>query len=217
MSTLRADAKIKLDKLNLNLVGETLLPTTCDIALKEWAVFVKALEQGGQILLLRKGGIREEGRSFTPAHSSFLLFPTYEHQREDLLKEPYRKNLIPPSGMGAKPENVTFTHWAQQAEVINLSEEEALTRISPYHIWTNDYAQKRLRWKPSQPLSLMLLRVYRLGNPQTVANLPAYGGCKSWVSLESEIPLGRLTPVMSEEEFQTTVAEIKDALLPSLV
>lgn len=194
-----------------------MLPATCDIALKEWAVFVKALEQGGQILLLRKGGIREEGRSFTPAHPSFLLFPTYEHQREDLLKEPYRKDLMPPPGMGHKPENVTFTHWAKQAEVIPLSEEEALTRISPYHIWTDDYARKRLRWKPSQPLSLMLLRVYRLDNPQTVANLPAYGGCKSWVSLESGIPLGNLTAVMPEEEFHRTVAEIKETLQPSLV
>ena len=34
-----------------------LLPPMSDMALKEWAVAVKAMGRGDQILLLRKGGI----------------------------------------------------------------------------------------------------------------------------------------------------------------
>ena len=194
-----------------------MLPSACGVALKEWAVFVTALEQGSQILLLRKGGIREEGKDFRPLYQEFVLYPTYEHQREDLLKEPYRKGLGSSLDLRPNPEHITFTHWAKLEEVIELSEEDAVTRVSPYHIWTDDYARKRLHWKPRNPLSLMLLRVYRLADPQEVAYLPRYGGCKSWVQLESEVPLGHLTPVMPEQEFRATVANVKDALAPSPV
>ncbi len=187
------------------------LPPNCRIALKEWAAFVAALQQGGQLLLLRKGGIREEGKKFLPAHPSFLLFPTYEHQKKDLLKPPFQANVELPAN-GAKPSTVTFTHWAKLHEAIEISEENALESISPFHIWSDDYAHKRLRWKPRQPLWLLILRVYSLGEPETVPNLPAYGGCKSWITLQEPVPLGDLTPVMSETEFNNAVAQIKKAL-----
>lgn len=192
------------------------LPSTCSVALKEWAAFVAALQQGGQLLLLRKGGIREEGKKFIPAHPSFLLFPTYEHQKKDLLKPPFQANVELPAN-GARPPAVTLTHWAKLHEAIEISEEDALQSISPFHIWSDDYAHKRLRWKPRQPLWLLILRVYSLGEPQTVPNLPAYGGCKSWITLREPVSLGELTPVMSEAEFNNAVAQIKKTLDPSAV
>ncbi|MCH8298299.1 MAG: DUF1802 family protein, partial [Chloroflexi bacterium] len=33
-----------------------MLPSNCQMALKEWAVTVEAMAQGDQVLLLRKGG-----------------------------------------------------------------------------------------------------------------------------------------------------------------
>ena len=50
-----------------------MLPDQCQIALKEWAVTVESLAQGQQILLLRKGGIHEEGKDFKVMD----LFPSY--------------------------------------------------------------------------------------------------------------------------------------------
>jgi len=44
-------------------------------ALKEWAVAVDALEQGKTIMLLRKGGIHEQGGRFKVAHNQILLYP----------------------------------------------------------------------------------------------------------------------------------------------
>ena len=64
-----------------------------NIALKEWAVTIKALDEGIQTILFRKGGIHEEGREFRIEHNRFLLYPTYEHQREELLKDKFRKEL----------------------------------------------------------------------------------------------------------------------------
>ena len=194
----------------------TAMPETCQIALKEWAAFVVALQQGGQLLLLRKGGIREEGKKFIPAHPSFLLFPTYEHQKKDLLKPPFQANVELPAN-GAKPSAVTLTHWAKLHEAIEISGEDALKSISPFHIWSDDYAHKRLRWKPRQPLWLLILRVYSLDEPRTIPNLPAYGGCKSWITLREPLSLGSLTPVMLETEFNNAVAQIKKTLDASTI
>ena len=43
------------------------------IALKEWAVNVRALSEGEQLLTLRKGGIHENGRAFALDHDRFFL------------------------------------------------------------------------------------------------------------------------------------------------
>ncbi len=189
-----------------------MLPDHCQMALKEWAVTVKALAQGRQVLLLRKGGIHEEGKDFQVIHPQFLLYPTYEHQREDLLKPEYQPSLSrllsesPPGG------TITFTHWTQVAEVIEVSEQEKVDNLSPHYIWTDAYAQSRLRWKPMLPLSVMLLRVYRMEGPFSVPLIPEYGGCTSWVDILPRVDLGRLQPVLSDQEFQRQVDQIKGSL-----
>lgn len=50
-------------------------------ALKEWAVVVDALGAGGQIIILRKGSLREERDGFTVEQPEFLLFPTLFHSQ----------------------------------------------------------------------------------------------------------------------------------------
>lgn len=184
----------------------------CRIALKEWAVAVKALDRGEQIMLLRKGGIREEGKDFRVIHPEFLLYPTFEHQKDELLQEKYHQDLRQVLSEAQGGETITFSHWAGVEEVIELTEQDKLDTLSPYHIWSDDYAQKRLHWKPKSPLSVMLLRIHRLEEPQTVPYLPSYGGCKSWVELSEDLPLGHLTPVLAEEDFRSKVGEVKAAL-----
>ena len=61
-------------------------PDKCQMALKEWAITCEAIGRGEQILLLRKGGIHEDSKDFRVIHREFLLYPTYEHQKADLLR-----------------------------------------------------------------------------------------------------------------------------------
>ena len=61
-------------------------PAICQMALKEWAVTCQALARGEQVLLLRKGGIHEDSKDFRVIHREFLLYPTYEHQKRELLQ-----------------------------------------------------------------------------------------------------------------------------------
>ena len=182
------------------------------MALKEWAVTVRALAQGTQVLLLRKGGIHETDKDFRVIHPEFLLYPTYEHQREDLLKEGYQADLRQVLDERRQENQITFTHWARVEETIQVSQQDKVDDLSPHHIWTNEYAQSRLRWKPMLPLSILLLRVYSLENPVSVPHLPEYSGCTSWVDILDRVSLGRLQPVLSDEGFLLQVDEIKGCL-----
>ena len=189
-----------------------MLPDHCQMALKEWAVTVNALAQGRQILLLRKGGIHEEGKDFRVIHPEFLLHPTYEHQREDLLKPEHQPSLSRLLSESPPGDTINFTHWAQVAEVIEVSEQEKVDDLSPHYIWTDAYAQSRLRWKPMLPLSVMLLRVYRMERPVSVPLIPEYHGCTSWVDILPRVDLGHLQPVISQQEFQRQVDQVKGSL-----
>ena len=189
-----------------------MLPEQCHIALKEWAVTEQALAQGQQILLLRKGGIHESGKNFQVIHPEFLLYPTYEHQRNDLLKETYQASL---RGVLEEPrheDRITFSHWTRVEETIEISQQKDVDDLSPHYIWTEAYAQSRLRWKPMLPLSVMLLRVYRLEEQVTVPFQPEYRGCTSWVEVLDHVALGSMQPVLTDHEFRDKVDEIKECL-----
>ena len=63
------------------------------IAFKEWSVTVRALAEGEQLVTLRKGGIREENKHFELEHERFFLYPTFDHQRNDLVRESHHPEL----------------------------------------------------------------------------------------------------------------------------
>jgi hypothetical protein len=187
-------------------------PEQCHIALKEWAVTVQALARGEQILLLRKGGIHESSKDFRVLHPEFLLYPTYEHQKAELLQPAYQPALEALLEQARDPGEITFTHFARMEEAVELSDQGKVDDLEPHYIWTTAYAQSRLHWKPMLPLSVMLLRVYRLETPVTVPWLPEYGGCTSWVEDLVEVPLGNMEPVISDEEFRRRVDDVKGSL-----
>ncbi len=189
-----------------------MLPNNCQMALKEWAITIEAMAQGDQVLLLRKGGIHEDGKDFRVIHREFLFYPTYLHQKEDLLQpshQPALRKLLEQPQSGDK---VTFTYWAKAEEVLEISDQEKVDDLEPHYIWTTAYAQSRLHWKPMLPLSVLLLRVYKLEQPVTVSYLPEYGGCTSWVEVLSDVNLGKMEPALDDAEFQRRVDDIKGSL-----
>lgn len=177
-------------------------------ALKEWQIAVESLEQGDTILLLRKGGIREAGGKFAIAHDRVLLYPTFEHQKSHLLKPAYAERVRSvPSGW--HPETVRIGAWANITETFQVRAGDQMTALLPFHIWNQDFVTERLQWKASQPLSVLLLRVYRLPQPQVIPFNPLYGGCKSWIDLVEPIELDTQLPVLSDREYAEQVAQIR--------
>ena len=151
-------------------------------ALKEWAAIVHALLEGEQVIDVRKGGLREDGRHFELSSRRLWLYPTAEHQRPELLKPAYRHwvDLATASPVG---ESITIAGWADVTDVAMISEPEHLEAIASKLIWTDEYASSRLKWKKRDPLWVLVLRAHRLDEPITVPWVEEYGGCTSWVTL----------------------------------
>lgn len=192
--------------------GHQMLPNESQIAFKEWAVTVDALAKGQQLFLLRKGGIHESTKDFRVAHPEFLLYPTYEHQNKDLLKPASQPLLQQTLLHPQSKDTITFSYWAQVTETIKVLEPQKVQELSQYHIWTDEYADSRLRWKPTVPLSIMLLRVYQLESPVTIPWIKEYSGCTSWVEIMPRVSLGHLSPAIDKTEYQRQVVEIKGSL-----
>ena len=189
----------------------TLLPPEWDLALKEWAGGRKALGEGKQVLILRKGGIHKDDKEFRVVHPEFLLYPTYEHQNAELIKDDFAEDLAQTLAEDDIPGLVTLSYWCTVTDKFEVSEQEALDGIARHHIWTTDYAQKRLHWRPKQPLTVALLRVYALQQPQALPILDEFAGCRSWVDLRQDLPLGYMTPALSDEAYQERADVIRRA------
>ena len=189
-----------------------MLPNNCQMALKEWAITIEAMAQGDQVLLLRKGGIHEDGKDFRVIHREFLFYPTYLHQKEDLLQPSHQPALRKLLEQPQDDTKIIFSYWAKAEEVLEISDQNNVDDLEPHYIWTTTYAQSRLHWKPMLPLSVLLLRVYKLEQPVTVSYLPEYGGCTSWVEILANVNLGKLEQVLNDAEFQRRVDDIKDCL-----
>ena len=152
-------------------------------AFKEWAVIVRALLEGEQILDVRKGGLREDGRHFGVQSPRCWLYPTAEHQRSELLKPAYRHTieLSPGSRVG---DPIRIEGWADVVGVARLTEPDDLAKLDSKLIWAHDYAESRLKWKRRDPLWVLAVRAYRLAEPLEVPWSDEYGGCTSWVEVE---------------------------------
>ena len=186
-----------------------------NIALKEWAVTIKALDEGIQTILFRKGGIHEEGREFRIEYDRFLLYPTYEHQREESLKDKFRKQLYTILNDSYDTNTLKIRNWATISHIAEITQMAQINALSPYYVWNNDYLYERLKWRPRKPLNMLILRVYRLLEPKTIEILPEYSGCKSWVNINKEFSIVESRPILSDHEFNQNLKKIKAVLQKS--
>ncbi|MGH2844306.1 MAG: DUF1802 family protein [Solirubrobacteraceae bacterium] len=195
------------------------------IAFKEWAVTVRALAEGEQLLTLRKSAVREPEGHFGLEHDRFFLYPTFENQRADLVRESHRPELVraleegvwsdcepSPSAMLRdveinQPDRVRIRAWAEVAAQYTISDRRAVDALSPFYVWTPDYAERRLEWKRRHPLHVVVLRTYRIPRPVTVKVRDEYGGARSWLELTRELPFEG-TPVLCDDEFDRASEEI---------
>ena len=167
-------------------------------ALKEWAVAVRALERGETALVVRKGGIRE--KAFAVPKTRFLFFGGYEHQKPEQLKPLYH-DLLRSIPQRKDDGPVLFTSFAEVEAAHEISETDELEALDPYHVWTHDYAESRLKWRPKKPLTVLVLRVHLLDEPVELPYSPSYGGCKSWIELEESVSTTGSRPALDDAAF----------------
>lgn len=180
--------------------------------LKEWAVAINALRDGDGMITVRKGGIREDAREFRMEHRQFAFFPTYEHQNPQQLQDRYLPRLDATLAAAPPPGILRVDTWAEVTDVIEVREHRAVSALSDFYVFSEAYALERLQWRPKKPLHVLLLRVYRLPEAMNLDLLPAYGGCKSWIELASEVPLDRTQPALDDAAYEALRARALTAL-----
>jgi hypothetical protein len=195
---------------------QTLTQTTAGLAaFKEWAVSCDALAQGKQVMLFRKGGIKEKNHVFKVEHPHFFLYPTYEHQDPGSIKGQYQDLLQ--ASLAAKPElgEVKVSHWAQVDEAIAMTSMEPVLKQAANHIFSDDCIKARWEWQSAKPLWLLLLRVYQLERPLNLEVLEDYTGCRSWIDLQLKPELASALPckpVLDDTAYNALAAKVKALL-----
>jgi hypothetical protein len=204
---------------------------TTTAALKEWAVVCKALEEGRQVILLRKGGIMEYRQGFEVKHTDFFLYPTFEHQSKESLQPNYVNKLDTVLQNAPVNNRNRITSCAAVVLVKEITNKSVLGRLEKYHIWNDQYINVRFSYNPKRPLNVVVLRVYKMNTPLEVDVKPELTGCKSWIPVQLLLSDTKLQqdydnqsgsaidiikpdckPVFNDSEFTEIVTELQEVL-----
>ena len=184
------------------------IPPTSRYALKEWAVVVKALAQGRQTILLRKGGILEDRDGFTTEHREFFLYPTYLHEHADRILPSQIHRLEEALRFQPPEDRVFLSVFATVEETVFLTELDRLEKLRPYHILSDDEVRARFEYRGKPGLHVILLRVYRLEQAIELPVTPDFAGCKSWVDLGGDLSTSESRPALDDAAYRRQMESV---------
>jgi hypothetical protein len=173
-------------------------------AFKEWAVVCRALALGRQALILRKGGIAEDGGAFRVEHERFWLYPTFVHQQADGIVPEARPLLEQALAERPHAGTLRLTHFAEVAGTWQASELAQVERLAGLHCWSPETVRARFAYR-RPGLFVLAVRVVRVPRPLDLPEAPAYAGCKSWLELDQDAPTDGATPVLDDAAFASVV------------
>ena len=177
-------------------------------AFKEWAVICEALALGKQSILLRKGGIAED---FAVEETRFWLYPTFVHQQNNGIQDDAKSLLEqvlanrPPAG------KVGLQLWAENIRAYQIRDELPAMMLSHLHHWSDETVRKRFNYR-HPGLFVLVVRVHGMPNPIDIDVRPEYEGCRSWVTLDRELPTKGSAPVIDDASFRVLQRQL-DLLL----
>lgn len=179
-------------------------PPELTLALKEWAVTQRALLEGHQIVLLRKGGIIEDTGDFDLRADTFLLYPTYAHETERAgdVQPCFGQWLGEEEARKTDAAHIRIESFAQATDVVRVGSPQTLIRPMPQHIWSPQFIQGRFDWEPYKPVFVLLLRAYALTAPSVIPTRREYGGCRSWVTLDAPFSTQGAVPAVSDDTWE---------------
>jgi hypothetical protein len=213
---------------DVSLEGVKIINATT-AALKEWAIVCKALEEGRQVILLRKGGIMEYKQGFEVKHSDFFLYPTFEHQSKESLQPDYVNKLDIVLKNAPKNSRNRISSCAAVVQVMEITDKSVFRRLEKYHVWNDHYINIRMSYNPKKPMNVVVLRVYKMNSPLEVEIKSELTGCKSWIPIRLSLcetklkaqksPVSAIDmvkedcqPVFNDSEFREIVTELQEVL-----
>ena len=172
----------------------------------------KALAEGRQAIVLRKGGIAEKSGEFQVEHTRFWLYPTYVHQQRDgVTRGRAAAAGAGGGGTAAAGRRPADALRGSDSGVYHLHNLPAALLLGGMHCLSAATVKSRFEYK-HPGLFVLPVRVYRAAQAIDLPETAYYAGCRSWVELERELPTDGATPVLSDEAFRE-VRERLDRLL----
>lgn len=178
------------------------------IAFKEWAAICRALADGKQTVILRKGGIAEESGEFRPEHPRFWLYPTYFHEQQAGLQPEFQPYLEAAEADRPDAGRLRLSHVCEVAAIHHAATIDAALGLDRFHGWTSEIVRKRFDYR-EPGLYALVVRVYAVATPAELAEGASYAGCKSWVTLDTGAEDHPAEPVIPDEAFARVLEEIQ--------
>jgi hypothetical protein len=177
-------------------------------AFKEWSLICKALLEGKQSLILRKGGIAEGKNGFAFEHDEFFLFPTHFH--EQLAKTCFPEGTQNPE---ANPNGKILIQG--KAKIISkkiLTNWDQVCALEPFHFWKRETIRERFEYDKVHCIHLAVIQTEQFNPVWELDDKPSFGGCRSWVQFP-ELPNHiHSNPVLSNQQLQHIMQKIEEAL-----
>ncbi|MDF1811770.1 MAG: DUF1802 family protein [Verrucomicrobiales bacterium] len=157
------------------------------VAFKEWQVVCDAIAEGGQSVILRKGGISEGKHGFQWIHDRFFLFPTLFHEQGQHVRPGEDGSQRTFEECDEHDREIPFSVYVETIATGRLTDWEEICALEPYHIWTRDCIRERYDWGDEPGISYAVVRAAVLTEPWILPDRKGFGGCRSWIGLpESE-------------------------------
>ena len=171
-------------------------------ALREWATIVKALGEGKQTILIRKGELK-----FT--HNEFFLYPTFTTQTKDKFKGQFHLDFDA-TVTGRAKGKVMMEFYAQIKEVCEVTKSKKLLELDSCYTWTSSHVEDYFQKTKDKKLYVIILRVFKLPKPVLIE--PSGPGSIVWVNLPTSISTQGLVPVLKDSQFKDTAEHVKQVI-----
>jgi hypothetical protein len=181
-------------------------------ALKEWAVLVDAMARGEIVAMVRKGGIREQRAGFAVRHDRFLLYPTFFHEKENELAPRFRPRLRDAQVDRPRPGYLRLQYLAEAAAVWPVHALDPLRAIEGSHGLDWSAVVSRFHYRDRPGVQVVAVRLHRLPQPVELPEIRRYGGCVSWVELDTDVSAAGARPVLDDDAFTRAMAPLHAAL-----
>jgi hypothetical protein len=166
--------------------------------------------EGRQAIVLREGGIAEEGGVFRPDCDRFWLLPTYSDQSTGALRRLVNKWLPAINRDRQSADQVRLMHYVELPSAFRAGRTYQVLSPDPVHVWSETTVQQRFSYQ-EPGLYVLPVRVFGISTEIEIPNQPQYDGSKSWVDLGDVIAASG-TPVLSDRALADVLEEIDRAI-----
>ena len=137
----------------------------------------KRSDAASRALSCVRAGSRKAATASHFAIAEFFLFPTYFHEQIE------KTRTVSPEMPLRRDDEIEIQFFARVEASAVVTSWATAVALEPWHVWQREVVRERFEYDGAQGIHVAFVRVFRLSMPWILPELPAYGGCRSWVNL----------------------------------